>query len=199
MIADVKKHYDMLIDEENDPFRDPPALKSYMDKWDGKIFIDCMELSNNKTVLEIGIGTGRIAEKTAPICRKLYGIDISEKTVERAKENLSHLSNIELICADFTEHIFNLKFDVIYSSLTFMHFEDKQFIISKIADLLKNNGLFVLSIDKSQSEYINFGTRKVKIYPDSPEKISVCIKNTGLTVDELIETEFAYIFKIKNN
>lgn len=28
-------HYDMLIDENNDSFRDSPALQEYMNQWDG--------------------------------------------------------------------------------------------------------------------------------------------------------------------
>ena len=32
---DIITHYDKLIDDNNDPFRDPPPLREYMDKWDG--------------------------------------------------------------------------------------------------------------------------------------------------------------------
>jgi ubiquinone/menaquinone biosynthesis C-methylase UbiE len=32
-----------------------------MDKWDGQVFIDELRLSSVKTVLEIGVGTGRLA------------------------------------------------------------------------------------------------------------------------------------------
>ena len=87
---DAKTHYDLLIEENNDPFRDPPALRKHMESWDGQAFLDLMELDLSKTVLEIGVGTGRIAEKTARGCRHLTGIDISPKTIERAKENLQH-------------------------------------------------------------------------------------------------------------
>lgn len=67
----VVRHYDLLIDEDNDPFHDPPELQEYMDQWDGAAFIDQMQLDSGKTVLEIGIGTGRIARKVAPFCFQL--------------------------------------------------------------------------------------------------------------------------------
>ena len=57
------QHYDMLIEENNDPFRDPQPLQDYMNKWDGKQFLDAMCLSGDECVLEIGVGTGRIASK----------------------------------------------------------------------------------------------------------------------------------------
>ena len=59
----ITMHYDLLIDEGNDPFRDPPVLQEYMDRWDGQALIDAMALRKEKTVLEIGIGTGRIAKR----------------------------------------------------------------------------------------------------------------------------------------
>ena len=40
----VIKHYDLLIDEGNGAFRDPPALQEYMNKWDGRNFIESMAL-----------------------------------------------------------------------------------------------------------------------------------------------------------
>mgnify|MGYP001039648359 CR=1 FL=1 len=48
----VIRHYDCLIDEDNDPVRDPEPLKAYMDKWDGQGFIDKMQLSRSSSVLE---------------------------------------------------------------------------------------------------------------------------------------------------
>ena len=59
-VVDVISHYDLLIEEHNDPFRDPPALQEYMCKWDGEPFLEALELAKDKSVLEIGVGTGRI-------------------------------------------------------------------------------------------------------------------------------------------
>ncbi len=190
---DVISHYDLLIDENNDPFRDPPALQEYMCKWDGALFLEALELSENKRVLEIGIGTGRIAAKVAPECLSLTGIDVSSKTIERAKENLKEYNNVYFICDDFSVYEFNETFDIIYSSLTMMHFKDKEHVISKIAELLNGNGLFCLSIDKNQNQYIDMGNRKIKIYPDTPDNIVALVNATTMTVSKVFETENAYI------
>ena len=37
---DVIDHYDLLIEEQNDPFRDLPVLQEYMSKWDGEPFLE---------------------------------------------------------------------------------------------------------------------------------------------------------------
>lgn len=190
-------HYDALIGEGNDPVHDPKPLRDYMDKWDGQAFIDSMELNGNKSVLEIGVGTGRLAVRVAPLCGEFYGVDISSKTIERAKENLAGFANVRLICADFLSYKFNRSFDVIYSSLTFMHIEDKQSAVNKIAGLLNDAGRFVLSIDKNSSEFIDAGTRKIKIYPDTPNAMAGYIKNAGLAILNQYDTEFATIFVAK--
>ena len=190
----VIEHYDILIDENNDPVHDPKPLRDYMDKWDGQIFIDKMGLNKENKVLEIGVGTGRLAVRVAPLCSKFVGIDISPKTIVRAKENLKDFGNITLICDDFLKHNFSETFDVIYSSLTFMHIEDKQTAINKVATLLNDGGKFVLSTDKNQDRFIDTGTRKITVFPDTPEKTVLYIANVGLKLTEQIETEFAHIF-----
>ncbi|MCM1168259.1 MAG: class I SAM-dependent methyltransferase [Ruminococcus sp.] len=190
----VISHYDNLIRENNDPFRDPPPLKDYMDKWDGQLFIELMGLSCDKRVLEIGIGTGRIATKVAPLCMKLCGIDISPKTIERATENLAGYNNVQLICADFTEYGFDQTFDVIYSSLTMLHFEDKQNVIHKVDKLLERNGVFCLSIDKNTDNHIDMGSYKLRVFPDNVDDIKRFIGLTDMSIANQYETEFAHIF-----
>jgi len=88
---------------------------------------------------------------------------------------------------------FEEQFDVIYSSLTFMHIRDKLSCIQKIASLLTDNGLFVLSIDKNQNEYIDMGDRKIKIYPDNPEDIRSCLSISKLKIIDEFNTDYAYV------
>ena len=193
----VITHYDLLIDEDNDPFRDPPELQEYMNGWDGEKFVEALELTKNKKVLEIGIGTGRLAVRVAPHCRKLTGIDISPKTVERAKENLKEYKNISFICDDFNVHEFCETFDIIYSSLTMMHFKQKAQVIAKIDTLLNDNGIFCVSLDKNESEYIDMGTRKIKVYPDTADGITSLVEATAMSVAKVIEAEKAYVIVSK--
>lgn len=193
MNNNVIDHYDRLIDENNDPVRDPQPLREYMDKWDGQEFIDEMELDKAKSVLEIGVGTGRLAVRTAPFCGDFCGIDISPKTVKRAEENLSEYKNATLICGDFLNFRFDRSFDIIYSSLTFMHIKDKRGAVNKIARLLNHGGRFILSLDKNKSEFIDTGTSRIKIYPDEPDTLEEYIKAAGLTALRRYETEHAFI------
>ncbi len=198
MINDVISHYDNLIDEGQDPVNDPPELQAYMNKWDGETFIKLLELDKTKNTLEIGCGTGRLAVRVAPNVCSFCGIDISSKTIEIAKSHLQNY-NAELICDNFLTHSFTKQFDLIYSSLTFMHFENKYIVIDKIYNLLATNGICVLSLDKNQNNILNYGTRQVKIYPDDPEEIISILTNCGFHKIEKYEIEFSYLIKAERN
>ncbi len=191
---EVIRHYDWLVDENNDPVHDPEPLRNYMDQWDGQPFMDALHLDKEKSVLEIGVGTGRLAVRAAPNCREFCGIDLSPKTIARAKENLKGYGNVTLICGDFMGYAFEQKFDVIYSSLTFMHIKDKQAAIRKAKTLLHDGGRFVLSIDKSQRDTIDYGTRKIRIYPDNQEDTLRYIRDSGMDLATLLKTASATVF-----
>lgn len=75
-----------------------------------------------------------------------------------------------------------------------MHIKEKAKAIDKVSELLNENGRFVLSIDKNSDEYIDMGTRKIKIYPDNADDISKCIRTSGLVLKNRYDTEFATIF-----
>jgi ubiquinone/menaquinone biosynthesis C-methylase UbiE len=189
----ILNYYDFLADA-NDPVEDTEPLISYMNKWDGQEFFDELDVSLEKTILEIGVGTGRLAIRIIDKCKLFYGIDISVKSINKALENMHKKSNAKLICEDFLKYKFDRKFDIIYSSLTFMHIKYKNRAFKKVARLLNNSGRFVLSIDKNTNRIIEYSnTIKIKIYPDELHATSKMIHNNGLKISKVLEKEFAYI------
>jgi ubiquinone/menaquinone biosynthesis C-methylase UbiE len=182
------EHYEILINDNNDPFRDSLELQSYMERWTGPDFIDLMELNQNKDVLEIGIGTGRMAIKVLKEgCKSLTGLDISPATLVRTKENLKDYINLKLLNSDIFDFESDLKFDVIYSVLTFMHIEHKEEVIKKIVSLLKENGIFMVSLDANPEEIVDFGNRLVKVYPSDVKLLVSILKKYGCQVEVVQE------------
>ena len=78
-----------------------------------------------------------------------------------------------------------------------MHFENKKSVITKAASLLNNNGLFCLSIDKSQNEWIDMGNRRIRIYPDTPERTIMLAEQAGLKLKKTLEIENAHLIILK--
>ena len=189
----VSEHYDLLIENGNDPMLDCKELQMYMDRWDGSVFIDELDLNKNKTVLEIGCGTGRIVNKIKDLVDNYFGIDISAKTLEKAKQHFEKFDNIRFIYGDFITYKFERLFDLIYSTLTFIHIKNKRNAIKKSYDLLNLQGKFVVSIDKNQSDFIDTGYSKIKIYPDTPQIIQDILKDVGFASVNVRETDAAFI------
>ncbi|MPM91191.1 hypothetical protein SDC9_138318 [bioreactor metagenome] len=79
-----------------------------------------------------------------------------------------------------------------------MHIKEKQFAIAKIAKLLKLDGAFILSIDKSQANTIDIGENEIEIYPDNPKDIKRYAHNVNMLVEREFEKEFSHIVIIKN-
>jgi len=192
----VVKHYNLLVENGNDPVLDNADLQEYMNKWDGNEFINELNLSLEKDVLEIGCGTGRIAKKVVGLCKSYLGIDISDKTIKVAKIHFYNIDNSNFICGDFNKYKFDSKFDIIYSTLTFMHIKSKKKAIKKVYNLLKPNGKFVLSIDKNQQKYIDTGFSKIRVYPDDYKRIFKNLKSFGIKNINVKEIDNAYIISL---
>ena len=197
MSGSVATYYDALLAEGQDPVLDPPVLKEYMDGWDGDRMIAKMHLSPDASVLELGVGTGRLAVRVAPLCGRFLGVDIAPETAKRAAAHLDAFPNASVLCADFLTYPFSERFDIVYSSLTWMHIEQKTAAFQKVAELLAPDGRFLLSIDKSKDSEIVFGERKIAVFPDTPEETERSIFSSGLSLIEILETERAYLFIAK--
>lgn len=190
----VRLHYDALIDEGQDPVCDPPQLQEYMDRWDGEAFLELLSPKPDDSVLEIGCGTGRLAARVAPLVGSFCGIDLSPKTVAVAKKHLDRFG-AELICDDFLSHPFERRFDRIYSSLTMMHFADKRGVLEKIGSLLTEKGVCVLSLDKEQGRVLDYGTRCLALYPDSPDETVGILRECGFARILVREIDFAFLIR----
>ena len=82
---------------------------------------------------------------------------------------------------------------MIYASQVFWHIQDKQNAISKIAGLLKKDGIFVLSIDKVQPSITDFSSRRIRMFPDNKEAILKFITNSHLSLKHTKDIENASI------
>ncbi len=98
-----------------------------------------------KKVLDIACGTGYGAHILAPYCKEIVGLDNSDDAINLAKKRYIH-KNLSFLKTDATSTNLNpSSFDVIISFETIEHIENQRAFLSEIMNLLKPDGLLLLS------------------------------------------------------
>ena len=96
---------------------------------------------SNKTVLDIGCGSGRISFLLAEKGMKITGIDYSSEMIELANEYLKKYKNsinIEFICCDFMKDFSsNELFDITLALGVFDYIKDPRLFLKKMNYLTK--------------------------------------------------------------
>lgn len=103
-------------------------------------------------ILDLGCGTGLCAPGLAPYSRRLVGVDLSEKMLERAaalqlyqlleKQEITHYLNSSADSAGSTEH-----FDVVVACDTLIYFGDLHPLFAGVAGVLKPGGYFIFTTE----------------------------------------------------
>ncbi len=105
---------------------------------------------NPRSVLDIGCGTGDILIQLRRLGIELYGIDPSSFMLELAEKKIRdsdpnhQLSAVHLSRGNNRHIPFDRKFDIIFSSLSFHHWNNRDECIPDILARLSPNGEFVI-------------------------------------------------------
>lgn len=106
------KYDPILYDSDPRPF-----LKDEVD-----FYIKLIDKLKAKTILELGVGTGRIFSKLLPLVKAGEGIDISESMLTVCKNKCVGNKNYKLHKLSFTDFNLQTTFDLIYLPFnTFQH------------------------------------------------------------------------------
>jgi len=194
------EHYERMIREIDDP--DHPVcdpfcagfVKDWQSRWDALAFYEALGDVRDKDVLEIGVGTGRVAKNVLDLgCARLVGIDISPSTIERARSNLSDYQNVELVVAAIESFRRDISFDVAYSVLTFMHVEHKRTALSNIVASLRFGGHLALSVSYD-GDWLDYGSRRVKLFPAAAEEYATWLKRLGCEVAPPVNLVDSFVY-----
>ena len=123
-----------------------------------------VEINSSSRILEVGIGTGRIA---IPLSKKLnlntVGIDISEKMLQKCREKITLHADVHLIVADGLSLPFSRNQFDIFLTCHILHLLPDPFqFIKNIISLLVQNGYYI-----NLEAYVNYNqTLPFKIYYD---------------------------------
>ncbi|CDW74331.1 UNKNOWN [Stylonychia lemnae] len=156
-------------------------------------------LGKDKKVLEIGVGGGRVAKRTAEHCKELDCIDISAEMIKRAKTNLKDYNNIP---KEVVEHG---QYDFIYSFDVFVHVDIHTFYhtLLNLKQVMSQDTLLFMSVANlcSQKGFDRFKKQKqfkvAGFYFMSPDIVRKIVNEAGFelqrcSLDEVNESQNLY-------
>ncbi len=132
----VAKYYDLIYEE----LRNPVDYNFYLKK----IF------ETNGSILEIGVGTGRLFCDALGKRKDIYGIDLSPAMIERLKEKISSKDYFRVKVQDSRNFQLNKKFDLIVAPFrVFSHLitlDDQLSTLDRINYHLVEGGEFIFDV-----------------------------------------------------
>lgn len=145
-------------------------------------------IKEGKKVLDVGCGTGVLFDFYRQRKAIVTGIDISDKMIEKAKENYP-LANF--IVADAEEFNTKKRFDAIVVYNAFPHFSHPQQLIENLSGLLKKGGYLTIAHGLSR-EQIN------QIHHDGAMHVSNGLMDLN-ELEEIVQKYLKIEYKISND
>lgn len=146
----------------------------------------CLMLNpEDKTILDIGCGSGRDANHLISLGYKVDAFDQSEAMIEQAK-SLTGLNDVFHV-GSAQNFVANKTYDFAYSIACLLHLDDKEFInaIENIKSHLNDNGQFYFTVKKGIGEELDEAGRYFNYY--TIEKLEYVCKKLELLVLDISE------------
>lgn len=124
-------------------YNHPNPIFRYIENKRIKKLIQLAEIKPSDKVLEVGCGAGHILERIPE--GKLYGIDISEIQIKRAKERLGDKVELKKSAGEVIPYEDKF-FDKLLCSEVIEHVLEPVPLLKEMKRVLKDNGLLSLSI-----------------------------------------------------
>jgi ubiquinone/menaquinone biosynthesis C-methylase UbiE len=134
----TKHLYNHIADDYARHCKDPNKRKSFATKFIKKN----LPQLNGKKILDFGCGTGADTVLYQKTCDDVYGIDISKKMVEMAKQISPKPQNISLASIESTNFKNNF-FDIVVGCFALHYLNNFLKAYKEISRILRPNGIFI--------------------------------------------------------
>lgn len=150
-------------------------------------------LSRDKTMLDVGCGTGALHQVISSRVKHIHGIDYSEGMIEIAKEKVmkSNLENVSYTCLELQAlDSLNQTFDLVIAFYTLHLFDSLESTLVNIKSVLDDQGYFI-SVTPCMKE-----SKFLGLLLEIGGKIGLLPKMNRFTHEALIATFKQYDFEI---
>lgn len=124
-------------------------------------------------ILDVGCGNGNISMHLGSKGHEVLGIDISEKTINKANKN-NNFKNVSFKNIAVENIDYQSKFDVIICSEVLEHLQEPSKVVKALKNLLSTNGIIIITVPNG------YGPRELLITKPVQYITSNNILNTNL-------------------
>jgi 2-polyprenyl-3-methyl-5-hydroxy-6-metoxy-1,4-benzoquinol methylase len=117
---------------------------------EAQFLLDTLKVQPGDRVLDLGSNCGFIGRAFAPLCSRLYCLDISDQFLDFCKDELRQFPNVEFHQMEFAklEFLAGKRINKGYSNAVFIHFNffDIVLYFTQLFEILEPGGLFVFGM-----------------------------------------------------
>jgi ubiquinone/menaquinone biosynthesis C-methylase UbiE len=114
-------------------------------------------VDRSSIVLDLGCGIGRVEKYLSRYCKVIYGVDVSDRMLTMARENLAGVSNVKFVRNDGHDlsEFHSETFDFVFALLVLQHLDkgDAWTYLREIYRVMKKEGKAYLQFPNRQSTY----------------------------------------------
>jgi ubiquinone/menaquinone biosynthesis C-methylase UbiE len=184
-----------LWDRRAKSFDSPDWKTNYLRKAQTAL-VSLLDLKENMVILDVGCGTGWALGQAAARLKgrgQFYGVDLSSKMIDKAKENFEGLDNFHFIKANAESvPLEGNLFDIILCSNSFHHYRHPDKALKEMYRLLKPGGRTCILDPTADHWYIKVVDRLARVIePEhvrlySSQEFQRLFVEAGLTYGESI-------------
>jgi SAM-dependent methyltransferase len=150
-------------------------------------YINLIKANKPESILELGVGSGRIFSKVLALVKFGVGIDIDTQMLSECAEKCKSFSNFDLVNHSFVDFNLDKKFDFIYIPFnTFQHIltkdEQKTFLLN-IKRHMHSKSIFILDLMNPDNISFDIGELKYEYTTQLPNGLVIERSQKTLSVD----------------
>lgn len=112
--------------------------------------------SKSKKLVDYGGGTGLVSLELTDLVDSILLVDASEQALQGATDKIVErgITNVKVLCSDFTQDTPELKADVVLLSLVLLHIPNTKLILQKLFSILNDGGQLII-VDFNKNDKVN--------------------------------------------
>jgi ubiquinone/menaquinone biosynthesis C-methylase UbiE len=155
------------------------------------VLIEMLSPKKDDIILDVGAGTGIIAEEMAKLCDEVFALEPDPKRVEYIKRKYPQVKAFDgaAEAIQFPEAYFTK----IYSVSSFHHFKDKENALYELHRVLKRNGILVIRDYEPQARTSRVESRAADVHFLGADEVKQKLEDTGFEIKEVRKQSGFYL------